>query len=119
MIKRKSIPKEMDYVCTPSCFIIKLKHELISKNNRTGLGVRMYIVDSGRPLFSSDFLLEKPLSSRFDYDNLLKGVLEQLFKMERDKFIQVLLKGNPHGAQFYDNIKKVQSKLGTTIYTRN
>jgi len=117
-MKRKKIVKEMGYVCTPSNFSIKLKHQMVSHNNRTGLGINMTIFDGSKSIFSSGFLPEKPITSRFDYDNLLKDILQQLFGLTRNKFIKVILKDDFYGIQFYDKFKQVQSKLGTVIYKR-
>ena len=118
-MKRKKIVKEMGYVCTPSNFSIKLKHQMVSHNNRTGLGINMTIFDGSKSIFSSDFIPEKPVTSRFDYDDLLKDVLRQLFELSRSKFVKFILKEDNHGVRFYDNLKKVQNKLGTTIFHRN
>jgi len=36
----------------------------------------------------------------------------------RNDFIKFVLKDDIYGVPFYDHIKKVQSKLGTTIFVR-
>jgi len=119
MKKRKSIPKEIGYVCIPNIFNIKLKHQMINKANRSGMGIAITIFNEKKIIFYKDVVLEKVLTSRFDYDDILKNILKHMFQLDRNDFIKYISKGDMYGIQFYDNIKKVQSKLGTIIFQKS
>jgi hypothetical protein len=119
MKRKNSIPKEIDYVCMPNIFSIKLKHQLVNKANRSGVGITTTIFNENKIIFSNNVILEKTLSSRFDYDDILKNILKRVLRMDRDDFIKYISKGDMYGIQLYDNLEKVQSKLGTIIFQKN
>jgi len=115
---RKTVIKEMSYVCIPSVFSIRMKHQMVTKNDRTGLGVHISILHNDKLIFSNSAISEKSFTSRFTYDEILKDVLKEMFNLNRNKFIKYILNGDIHGIQFYDKLKLVQSKLGTTMFKR-
>jgi hypothetical protein len=119
MKRKKSIPKEIGYVCMPIVFSIKLKHHMINKANRSGMGIAITVLNEKKIIIYKDVVLEKALTSRFDYDDVLKNTLKHMFQLDRSEFIKYVSKGDMYGVQFYDNLKKVQSKLGTTIFQKN
>ena len=114
--RRKPIT-EMSYVCSPSNFSIRVKYAYSThKNNRPGISVTVY--DNETKVFSREFASNKALTSRFDYDDILKKFLTHMMGFRRSHFLKHFAKDNNLGLRFYDNIKLVRSKIGTVIYKR-
>ena len=118
MMRKKNI-LEMGYVCIPSNFSIHLKRQMVHSNNKSGMGVGVTVRDNDREIFSYEVMTVKALNSRFVYDEVLKETMETLFTYTREDFQRYILQGNMHGIKFYDRLKKVKSKLGTTLHTRS
>ena len=114
----KKLIKEMGYVCSPSNISIKLKCKLVNRTARSGSGVEISIFDGARLLFSEDFASKALFRSRFEYDQVLKEILEYMFRYTRKDFIQYVLKDKMQGIYFYDNLKKVRNKLGTIVFKK-
>ena len=115
---RKTTIKEMSYVCTPSNFGIQMKHQMVTVLGRSGLGAQILIFNNNRLILEKAAISKGSFTSRFTYDEILKKKLQELFMFNRNDFIKFVLKDGIYGVPFYDHIKKVQSKLGTTIFVR-
>ena len=86
------------------------------KANRPGIAVNVY--DNKTIVFTKEFASNKALTSRFDYDDILKKFLEHMMGFKRNNFLKYLAQDNDLGLRFYDNVKIVRSKLGTVIFKR-
>lgn len=119
-MRKKQIIKEMSYVCTPSHYIIRMKYQLLKENNRASKRIKLYIYDNNNVIYSKHFKnFRKAPTSRFDYDEILKKILKSMFNLSRSSFNEFITKDSRHGLNFYDSLKRVQSKLGTTIFRKN
>ena len=117
---KKEIIDEMSYVCTPSNFKIRMKYQLLKEKRHTAKRIKMYIYDNDKVIYSKHFKnFQKAPTSRFDYDDMLKRILKNMFELNRDSFNTYITKNSQHGLYFYDSLKRVQSKLGTTIFRKN